>query len=368
MDGLRVAVTLEQCWHRVPGGVGRATVATTTALAADPSLDIVGVAARHAGGARPALPPPVPVVHHRVPRPVLYEAWHRLGRPSVTAATGPVDVIWAGAMAVPPAEVPLAVTVHDLAFLEHPEWSTPRGLRFFRRSWAVTKRRADVVVVPSATTAAECVRHGADPDRVVVVPWGVDATPAADAELERARHDLGLPDRFVLWVGTAEPRKNLSGLVDAMGGVDLPLVVVGPAGWLIEARTVLAPLGSRAHLLGPVPDDRLRAVFRAATVFAFPSLAEGFGLPVLEAMVQGTPVVTSFGTATADVAGDAAVLVDPRDPAALAAALGRVAGDADHGARLAEAGRARARHFTWEATAQGYRAAFERAVDRAGVR
>lgn len=361
---LRVAVTLEQCWHRIPGGVGRSTVATTAALAALGDLDLVGVAAGHRSGTRPALEPPVPVVHHRLPRRALYEAWHRTGRPRTGGLTGPVDVIWASAMAVPPAEAPLVATVHDLAFLDHPGWSTRRGLSFFRRSWAATLSRAALVVAPSATTAADCARHGLDPGRVVVVPWGVDAVAATAAEVAAARRDLALPDRFVLWVGTAEPRKNLSGLVAAMASVDLPLVVVGPAGWLVEPAAVLAPLGDRVRVLGHLPDDRLRAVYAAAAVFAFPSLAEGFGLPVLEAMAQGTPVVTSAGTATADVAGDDAVLVDPTDPSAVAAAIAELAADEARRAGLADAGRRRAAAFTWRATAEGYRQAFHRAAGR----
>jgi glycosyltransferase involved in cell wall biosynthesis len=364
---LRVGVTLEQCWHRVPGGTGRATVATVAALARRPDLEVVGVAARHRAGARPALAPPVEVRHHRLPRRALYEGWHRLGRPRVTAVTGPLDVVWASAMAIPAAEVPLVATVHDLAFLDHPQWSTRRGLSFFRRSWEATMRRASLVVAPSAATAADCARHGLPSDRVVVVPWGVDARPAGPDAVDAARRRWSLPERFVLWVGTAEPRKNLPGLVAAMGRVDAPLVVVGPDGWRVDRAEVLAPLGSRAVVLGPLADDELRAVYGAATVFAFPSHAEGFGLPVLEAMAQGTPVVTSRGTGTADAAGDAAVLVDPADGEALAAALARLLDDGAHRRALAAAGRARAAALTWDATAAGYQRALRQAA-AGGVR
>jgi glycosyltransferase involved in cell wall biosynthesis len=358
---LRVAATLEQCWHRVPGGTGRATVAVAAALAGRPGIEVVGVAAWHPR-ARPALEPPVPVRHHRLPRRLLYEGWHRAGWPRASGRTGPIDVIWAGAMAVPPAEVPVVATVHDLAFLEHPEWSTNRGLAFFRRSWDVTLARATVVVVPSATTADACVRHGLDPGRIVVVPWGVDQCPVGADAVARVRRSRRLPERFVLWVGTAEPRKNLPGLVAALAGTDLALVVVGPAGWRMEPDEVLAPLGSRVLALGALADDELRAVYAAACVFALPSHAEGFGLPVLEAMVQGTPVVTSARTGTADAAGDAAVLVDAGDPAELRAALVRLVADDAARARLGAQGRERARAFTWEAAAEGYERAFRRAV------
>jgi glycosyltransferase involved in cell wall biosynthesis len=368
VDRLRVAVTIEQCWHRVPGGVGRATVATAAALDQRPDLDVVGVAAAHRPGSQPALDPPVPVVHHRLPRPVLYRSWHHLGRPDPTTRTGPVDVVWAGAMAIPPTARPLLVTVHDLAFLDHPQWSTRRGLAFFRRSWELTTARAALVVVPSVAVQADCARHGLEPERVVVVPWGTDTRPVPADEVAAVRRELGLPERFVAWVGTAEPRKNLDGLVAAMAEVDLPLVVVGPAGWLVRPAEVLAPLGSRAVVLGAIAEDRKRAVLAAATVFAFPSLAEGFGLPVLEAMAQGTAVVTSAGTATAEVAGDAAVVVAPGEVAALAAAIGDLAADDERRRVLGAAAAARAAGFTWEATAAGYRHALERALQVGGRR
>lgn len=359
---LRVAVTLEQCWHRVPGGTGRATVATTAALARRPGLSLVGVAAWHRPATTPALAPPIPVVHHGLPRRALYEAWHRSARPAVSGRTGAVDVIWAGAMAIPPAEVPLVATVHDLAFLDHPEWSTRSGLSFFRRSWELTRRRADLVVAPSETTAADCARHGLDRERVVVVPWGVDARRASADDVTGVRRRLGLPERFVLWVGTAEPRKNLAGLAAAMNGTDLALVVVGPPGWRVQPVEVLAPLAGRATALGRLTDDDLRAVYAAATVFALPSHAEGFGLPVLEAMAQGTPVVTSAGTATADAAGGAAVLVEPGDPMALREAIVDLAGDDARRHELGRRGLERAATLTWDATAEGYHRAFERTL------
>lgn len=351
---------MESCWHRVPGGVGRATVATAEALVRSGGVEVVGIAAAHRH--QPVLEPPVPVVHHRLPRPVLYRSWHRLSWPGPRWALGPVDVVWASAMAIPPTAVPLVATVHDLAFLDHPAWSTRRGLRFFRRSWELTRQRADLVVVPSVATAGDCIRHGLPADRVLVVPWGVEPGAVPGAEVEAVRAELGLPERFVLWVGTAEPRKNLPRLVAAMRRVDLPLVVVGPKGWLVRPDRVLAALGSRAVVLGELPEATKRAVYAAATVFAFPSLSEGFGLPVLEAMVQGVPVVTSSATATAEVGGEAAVLVDPTDVPALSAAISALAGDERRRRQLGSEGRARAARFTWDATADGYRRAFLRAA------
>ena len=174
-----------------------------------------------------------------------------------------------------------------------------------------------------------------------------------------------LPDEFVLWVGTIEPRKNLRNLVTAMTRVpDVALVIAGPDGWVVDDIDLLAPLGSRAVRVGRVSEADLSALYAAASVFVLPSLAEGFGLPVLEAMAQGTPVVTSAGTATEEVAGGAAVLVDPRDPDAIAAGVRSILDDASLASRLAAAGPRRARERTWKATGEGYAAAFDDVLGR----
>ena len=147
---------------------------------------------------------------------------------------------------------------------------------------------------------------------------------------------------------------------------DLPLVVVGPPGWNIDGNDVLAPLGDRVHRLGEVDDHTLSALYRAATVFAFPSLLEGFGLPVLEAMVHGTPVVTSAGTATEEVAGGAARLVDPLDPASIASAIEATLDDTEGTRALVLAGRQRARELSWAGTAAGYAAVLTEAGGATG--
>jgi len=367
---IRLGVPVEQFWHRVPGGTGRATYGTLRALAeAAPTAaadGVDGVEARlMAAWHRPSRRHPPgrgelgPVRFAPLPRPALYESWLRLNRPRVERWTGPVDVVWAAAMVMAPSRAPVVATVHDLGFLDNPERSSRRGRDFFPRAWAAVGERAAAVVCPSAVVADDCARHGLDPARVQVVPWGVDATEASEAEAEAARRRHGLPDRFALWVGTLEPRKNLDRLVAAIGQVPgLHLAVVGPAGWNLDGRDVLAPLDDRVHRLGPVADAELGPLYRAATVFAFPSLLEGFGLPVLEAMAQGTPVVTSAGTATAEAAGDAALLVDPLDVDAVAAAVASVLEDPVLAADLAERGRRRAAERSWAATAAGYAAVF----------
>ena len=367
---MRVAVTVEQFWHPVPGGTGRATHKTIRALQRAGGVELVGIAARHGegsdhGGDRHDLT--IPVVQSRLPRPMLYEGWLRLGRPRTTRLAEPLDVVWASAMVPPPASsVPIVSTVHDLEFLDHPEWNSARGRTFFPRAFAATVKRSQIIVTPSQHVADRCVQAGVTADRLRVVPWGVSKSRVHRREVDEARTNYQLPPRFVLWVGTLEPRKNLAGLVQAMSTVDAPLVVVGPDGWVSDGADILRPLGGRCHRLGRVSDRDLHLLYAAASLFAFPSHAEGFGLPVLEAMAQGTPVVTSSGTATAEAAGGAALLVDPAKPEAIAAALNEVLQDSAVAEELRTKGLARAREMSWDRTAAGYVEAFRSAQQRKG--
>jgi glycosyltransferase involved in cell wall biosynthesis len=360
---VRVAYTLEQCWHRVPGGTARAALevaaelrsAGCSAAGEGEGVELLGVSARHRRPAPPEYRPTVPVRALPLPRRALYDAWHHLRWPAVQRATGPVDVIHATGIALPPRSAPLVVTVHDLAFLHEPANFTRRGVRFFRRALALATSQADLVLCSSAATAADCRRAGFAPDRLVVVPLGVRARPALPEEVEAVRHRYGLERPFVLWTGTVEPRKNLPVVVEAfrrLARPDLDLVLVGPAGWGPDLDGLLQPVAQRARVLGFLPRAELEAVYAAARVFCFPSLLEGFGLPVAEAMAQGTPVVTSQGTSTEEVAGGAALVVDPRDPAAVSEALALVLGDPAVAGRLAEAGRARAAELSWANTAR----------------
>lgn len=357
---IRLAVTVEQCWHRVPGGTATSTLGLLAELARSDDLDVVGVAARHTEPPPDAFVPPVPVRHLPLPRLALYEAWHALRWPKVERATGPVDVVHATAVAIPPTDSPLVVTIHDLAFLADSSQATRHGNRFFRRGTELARRHATRVVVPSEATAAECRDAGFDPDVIRVVPWGADIREVTDEQVVAARELHGLHRPFVLFVGTVEPRKNLGAVVAAMEVVaeehpDVDLVLVGPDGWNEDLAQRLAPLeraGVTVHRLGFVSLVDLPALYAACEVFCFPSLREGFGLPVLEAMAHGAPVVTSAGTATAEVGGDVALLVEPNDHHAVGAALLRVLDDPALAADLARRGRARAATFTWAATAE----------------
>jgi len=350
---VRLAVTLEQCWHRVPGGTATSVLRTVDALGDRDDVDVVGVAANHHGPPPEPFVPSVPVWELALPRPLLYPAWHRLRRPRVSRATGPVDAIWATAVAVPPREAPLVVTVHDVAPIHHPDHHPTRSLDFYRRGFDLARAEADRVCCPSRSTLEDCVDQGFDRDKLRHVPWGVRPVAVPDGRVDalRARHDLG--DAYVLWVGTAEPRKNLPVLLEAFSLVARPgltLALVGPEGW---NEDVGARIGRRTDVraLGFVDEGDLAGLYAGAEVFCYPSLLEGFGLPVLEAMAQGAPVVTSAGTATEELVAGIGAAVDPRDPRAVSDALAAVLDDPAEAERRGQAGRARAAELTWEATA-----------------
>ena len=255
-------------------------------------------------------------------------------------------MVHAPAYVVPKTASPVVVTIHDLAFVRHPEWFTSHGAGFFDRFLAQVVASDASVIVPSAITADDCVRAGIDGERISVIPWGVSApvVDAADGAAVRARH--GLPESFVLFVGTLEPRKNLRALADAMTSLDRPepLVVIGPTGW----GDITVP---GARLLGEVSSAEVAALMAEATVLAYPSHFEGFGLPVLEAMVQGTPVVVTAGTVPADIAASGGLAVDTRNVAELAGAIEALLDDDDLRAQLGAAGRGRAAEFDWATTA-----------------
>jgi glycosyltransferase involved in cell wall biosynthesis len=232
------------------------------------------------------------------------------------------------------------LTVHDLAILRSPE-AFPRWHRLYGRAGlASVLREADAVVAVSEYTRNETIELAdVPPERIRVVPNGIDAvfTP----EGARAEGD------YVLAVATLEPRKNLGRAVDAARHAGVELRVVGARGWGgVEV----------GGWVGEIPDGELAALYRGARCVVYPSLYEGFGLPILEAMACGTPVVTSRGTATEEVAGGAAVLVDPHDVASIADGIKAAIERRDE---LTSAGVARAGDFTWQRTADGVVALWE---------
>ncbi len=351
---VRVAYTLEQCWHDVPGGTAVAALRVAEAMDAEEDIRLIGVAGRHRRLPPAPWTPPIPMEHLSIPSPYLYETWLRFGRPEVERATGPVDVTHATTLIPAPTRAPLVVTLHDLAFLHDPSHFTRHGVRVFHDSLRRIIRHADLVLCSSQATMDDALAAGIGSDRLRLVSLGVEAGAVADEDVARVRRRFGLPDRYLLFVGTVEPRKNLRGLAAAVARLPepMPLVVAGAEGW--GDVGIDAPVDLR--FLGFVPSADLRPLYAGAHVFCYPSEREGYGLPVLEAMAQGAPVVTSAGTATEETAGGAAVLVDPRDVDDIARGIVEAA---TRRSELSAKGIARAREHTWRATAastaQAYR-------------
>ena len=258
------------------------------------------------------------------------------------------------------------VTIHDVIPLVLP-WAFPR-----RHRWVLTtalariRKQAERVIVPSVAAAEDVVHFLAvERERISVIPMGCEARFQPVGELTRTaaiRRRYDLPPRYILFVGTLEPRKNVTILLQAFAQVmaetpqdDLGLVIAGGRGWGSEdylATVDALKLRDRVRFTGFVEDDHLPDLYRGALLLVYPSLYEGFGLPVLEAMACGTPVITSNRTSLPEVAGDAALLVDPTRPEALAAAMASILSDSDLRQVLRAKGLARAQAFTWDAVAQ----------------
>ena len=317
----------------------------------------------------------------RVPARLLQAAWAAVAFPPVEWLAGPVDVFHATNFVAPPARrAATVVTIHDLTYLRHPEMVTAASARY-RDLVPRALRRGATVCTPTAAVGAEVAdAYRLPPERLVVTPLGVGpawraATPPDPAWLAAN----GLPARYLLFVGNREPRKNLPTLLAAYrellagrvpgagrgapGSAVPPLVLVGPPGW----GEALDPAGLPAEAVrapGYLPEDRLARVVAGAAALVFPSWYEGFGLPALEALACGTPVVASDLPALREVLGDQAELVPPGDAAALADALARVLEDPG-GEPARAARRVRAAAFTWAACAQATLTAYRRALEAA---
>ena len=365
---MKVAVTMLQCWHRTPGGTARAAIEQVRAMReVDPSVELVGVGPwgfrRWGRDAPDAWTPPVPVRHLPGPHQLIYETWHRVRVPPVQWATGPVDVVHATTITVPPRRrsTPLVVTVHDLFPLDHPDQFTERGLSMMRRGIDLARAEADVVLCSSESTLERCLADGFAADRLRHVPLGVDPTRADPARVEEVRQRHGLDGPFALWIGTIEPRKNLATLLAAFARVPPAagrLVLGGATGWHVDLEALIEPIRDRVTVLGFVDDADLASLNAAATVAALPSHAEGFGLTALEAMVQGTPVIVSSGSASEEVVGEAGVVLPATDVDAWAGALERLLSDPDEAAALGVQGRERAARYSWTRCADTTLAAY----------
>ena len=262
----------------------------------------------------------------------------------------------------------MVVTVHDLSFLREPAWFRRERAVYYRFAVGRSARLATRLIADSMATALDLHELlGIETERIDVIPLGVgeEFRPAHPEELGAARAKHGLPERFFLYVGTLEPRKNIARLVEAWSRIadecECDLVLAGRDGWKAEpiwAKAAASPYADRIHFPGFVEEGDLPALLSAAHAFVWPSLYEGFGLPPLEAMACGTPVLTSNASSLPEIAGDidgwgeAAVLVDPYDVDAIAAGMLDLAGNEALCESLRAKGLVRAAGFTWQKTAE----------------
>ena len=356
------------------GGVGRYVDGLVSSLSVA-GQDLVVVCQRSdaerfgriAGGAQ-IVPGPSAVTH----RPARL-AWEQTGLPLLAEQVG-ADVIHSPYYTMPlHAPVPVVVTVHDVTFFSEPDLHSAVRTGFYRSATRTAVRRASRVVVPSQATKDELGRLlDADVSRIDVARHGVDLTtfhPPSDAERDRVALRLGLPGRtYVAFLGVLERRKNVPDLVRgwmrAVEGLDEPpaLVLAGSSGWDDAVDQAVAEVPGHLKVVRPGfmrPAD-LPGLLGGALVVAYPSKAEGFGLPVLEAMACGAAVLTARRLSLPEVGGDAVAYTEP-DPASIAEALRALLDDETRRDRLSRSGQERAREFTWESSAQAHLETYRRA-------
>jgi glycosyltransferase involved in cell wall biosynthesis len=271
------------------------------------------------------------------------------------------------------AHVPLVATIHDMTFFDHPEWHEPAKVPVFRRAIRRAVERATALVAVSDETARRMQAHFDGVD-VTVIPLAVDHdrfcrtdNAAADRELLAS---CGISGSFVAFVGTIEPRKDVPTLLRAFDRIatsrdDLQLVIAGRDGWGVhEVNEAMRTMRCANRVIRPgfLPDEAIPALLRRARAVAYPSLAEGFGLPALEALACGAPLVTTRGSAMEDVVEGAATLIDPGDVSALAAALDALVDDGGESRRLRAAGPTVAAKYTWEACATSHVELYRRII------
>jgi glycosyltransferase involved in cell wall biosynthesis len=368
---MKVAFHVDQLWFSAPGGIGTYVREMLIALpASDASLELTRFRSRWRGRFPSEAPLTTDGRYPGVELPwsirTLYPAWDWLGRPRLPASLSDHDVVHAtNHAAVPPARRGqlLVVTVHDLAFERYPELFPRRWLSLYRRGLRAAVERADAILVPSWSVRDDLVgRSGVDPDRIHVTPLGAIARSGSPDVVQNHREELadyGITPPYILAVGTIEPRKNLARLLQAYRrlaaeGLPQSLVLIGDDGWGADAFRAELEKGGAGRIVraGGFSAETLATAYADAGVVAYVSLYEGFGLPVVEAMSAGAPVVTSDTSSLPEVAGGAAILVDPESVDEIADALARVLTEPGLADDLRQRGLQRAATFTWAATAR----------------
>jgi glycosyltransferase involved in cell wall biosynthesis len=293
----------------------------------------------------------------------LARLWHRLCLPiPAEVITGALDIFYSPDFALPPTRraCQTLLTVHDLSFVHHPDAFVPPLRRYLKRVVPRSIERADLVLADSVHTRSDLIRlFAVSNERVKVIYPGMDTRfrPQPEpGESARVRQRHAIDDRpYVLSVGTLQPRKNYVRLIQAFvrsrASMDTQLLIAGGHGWLYADIVAEAEKHESVRLLGFVEDRHLPALYRQAALFAFPSLYEGFGLPVLEAMGCGVPVVCSRTSSLPEVAGDAALLIDPLNVDALEEALTRALEDDDLRQEMVQRGLVQSARFDWAQSA-----------------
>lgn len=296
--------------------------------------------------------------------------WHRARLPlPVELITGRLDLFYSPDFVLPPTlpGTRAVLTVHDLSFLHYPDHFVPKLVRYLSLVVPRSIARADRVLADSEATRHDLVQFlGVNPEKIEVLYSGVDPRFRPQPEPEERerlneRYGLSQSQPYILSVGTLQPRKNYVGLIRAFVNLecDQVLAIAGGRGWLYQNALAEAKAhGDRVRILGFVDDEDLPALYRGASLFVFPSFYEGFGLPVLEAMACGTPVVCSDVSSLPEIAGDAALLVDPNDQVALTEAMARALEDESLRRKMVDRGLEQAAQFTWERAARQLLAVF----------
>jgi glycosyltransferase involved in cell wall biosynthesis len=360
-------VILDQVVAPVPGGIGRYALNLVRALTTRVygTRKLVGFVPRVSHDTVRQLEEFIPMLDDidvsPFPRALLARAWAR------GVAVPKRETTYSPSLFAPLTEHGQhIVTIHDAVPWTHPETLTAQGVRWHRAMGERARRFADIIVVPTDAVASRLSTFLSLGDRIRVIGGAPTSDLVVPLDSESRRTALGVPDAYITFVGTLEPRKGLAQLLTALARIDdLPLVIIGPSGWggvsidELVRRTGIAP--SRVHALGRLDDSDLAAVLSASRGLVIPSIEEGFGLPVLEAMSLGVPVIHSTAEALIEVAGQSAIAVDVHGTNGTIKLAEALTGLDDETLRrdLASRGRARAAEFSWDASAARLAAVFD---------